>query len=538
MENLHGKQVFILIALLFLLMLSTGNFWGVIETSEARYAEISREMYRSNDWLHPTLLNIYHYHKPPVTYWLTAAAYTVFGVNAFAARFFLLIAFLVQVLLINKVAYLLFKDKLAGYYSTLVYATLPIVLVSVRGLTTDAYLITFMLLSLYLWLKFLDSRKTRFLYLMAFSMGLGFMTKGPVIFFVLLFMLGLRKLYVTPKVSIKEIGMAVLIFTIIAFTWFIFIIMEDSRLAEYFVFRHVVDRIVHAEVFSRKEPWFYYLPLLPLITLPWIVLFIAGFFRKEMNVERYRVASQLLIWWFLVPLIIFSISSSKLVLYILPLSIAFSLITGSFLAGEIPKQLLLVVTGLAVLLYAGQVSIPFHSPQFEMNGPLLVIPLTAMVISAGVWFLKINKTRMTLLLSGTFAINLILFTAFFFRMNGTHVNTLTAISKFIRQNELHERKIIVYDELLPSLAFELDKDIVSVHAGNRLLKRETQFERDDHWKNNLIDITAPGGLVVLESLLSDKSVLIVKKQLPESLQIPTSDNWHHTAIGKWIVYYN
>ena len=65
------------------------NSWSVTESSEARYAEISKEMLDTGDWIHPQLMGIYHYHKPPMTYWITAVSYKIFGVTPFAARFFL-----------------------------------------------------------------------------------------------------------------------------------------------------------------------------------------------------------------------------------------------------------------------------------------------------------------------------------------------------------------------------------------------------------------------------------------------------------------
>ena len=84
-----------LIALLFNL-----DSYSVLEASEARYAEISREMFRSANLLQPTLLNIFHFHKPPVTFWLTGIGFQLFGVNAFGARFWLQLSLILQGILI------------------------------------------------------------------------------------------------------------------------------------------------------------------------------------------------------------------------------------------------------------------------------------------------------------------------------------------------------------------------------------------------------------------------------------------------------
>ncbi|NND32090.1 MAG: polymyxin resistance protein ArnT, partial [Saprospiraceae bacterium] len=86
-------------SLVLLLMVATLFYrlgsWGVIDSSEGRYAEISRKMVESGDYIHPTYLGIEHYHKPPMTYWITAVSYSIFGPTPFAARFFLQIAFLI-----------------------------------------------------------------------------------------------------------------------------------------------------------------------------------------------------------------------------------------------------------------------------------------------------------------------------------------------------------------------------------------------------------------------------------------------------------
>ena len=85
--------------------------YGLAETSEVRYAEISREMLITGDYLNPQLLGIFHFHKPPITYYITSLGYQIFGINEFGARFFLQVAVIIQLLFIYGLAQLLFKSK-------------------------------------------------------------------------------------------------------------------------------------------------------------------------------------------------------------------------------------------------------------------------------------------------------------------------------------------------------------------------------------------------------------------------------------------
>ncbi len=102
-------SIFIVLCTL-LLFINVGTY-GVVESSDARYAEISREMLESGDYIHPTLLNIQHYHKPPLTYQLTALGYQIFGVNELGARFFLQLSLLIQLLLVYALSNILFGNR-------------------------------------------------------------------------------------------------------------------------------------------------------------------------------------------------------------------------------------------------------------------------------------------------------------------------------------------------------------------------------------------------------------------------------------------
>jgi 4-amino-4-deoxy-L-arabinose transferase len=103
---------------------------------------------------------------------------------------------------------------------------------------------------------------------------------------------------------------------------------------------------------------------------------------------------------------------------------------------------------------------------------------------------------------------------------------------------LKDRNVLVINELLPSLAFELDKEVISVYAGNRSLKRETQFQADDRWKSFLLDATNTSGRMKLRPALGEPVVLVARKQLPDSITGLMRGHWREKKFGKWIVYYN
>jgi Dolichyl-phosphate-mannose-protein mannosyltransferase len=58
----------------------------LIDRDEPRFAEASREMQQSGDYLIPRINGDFRFDKPPLIYWCQAAAFNLLGDNDFAAR--------------------------------------------------------------------------------------------------------------------------------------------------------------------------------------------------------------------------------------------------------------------------------------------------------------------------------------------------------------------------------------------------------------------------------------------------------------------
>ena len=75
--------LFIFIGAVYLLPIL---FRPLMAPDEFRYAEIPREMLETGDLITPRLLSFRYFEKPPMGYWITAASFKIFGLNAFALR--------------------------------------------------------------------------------------------------------------------------------------------------------------------------------------------------------------------------------------------------------------------------------------------------------------------------------------------------------------------------------------------------------------------------------------------------------------------
>jgi hypothetical protein len=528
---------FFIIIVSFLLFYRLGS-WGVIETSEARYAEIAKEMFLSRDFIHPRLLGILHYHKPPFIYWITSLSYSIFGTTEFAARFFLQIAYLLQIFLVYRIGRLVLNDNYASLLASIIYATMPIVLISIRGLTTDAYVNTMILGAVYTWLSFIQSKKTIYIYLTSLLLALGFLTKGPVAWiYAGLIIAGTLDLTTNFKKYWLHYLFAIVILIPLSLSWYLLIIQENRKIADYFVIHHVIERFTNASSFKRTEPWWYYLAVLPAVMLTWLWVFIAGLIKNKISTMPALV-KRIGLFWILIPFVFFSAASSKLVLYILPIFGGVSILCGWFLTKEnFSKKLehgflialiLLDVAFLVTPFYKSKVIVPLWTAFI----PLLSIALLIIIARKGAY---LQNSQRICLYAMTFTLSLIPFSTLFMSYNEITVNAITPVADWIKAEKLEKRSVLVYNELMPSLAFHLgNHDIISLYDGNQSAAREIDFEQDDLWRTRWIDLTKD------RPLANDRgnTILLARKgKIKEHSQWLLAGYTKQKTFGKWIVYY-
>lgn len=539
---MKAKYLFLLFGCALLLMAGIGK-WGLTETSEARYAQISKEMYERNDYLHPHLLGIKHYHKPPVTYYITCLGYSFFGVNEVGARFFLQVAFLFQLMLVFAVSKLLYKDEKKAWLSSLLFFSTTAVLIAVRNLTTDAYLLTFIMAAIYFWLLARQRNKV-FILLYYTFLALGFLTKGPLVFIPVWAFISIWKILNKPNRKFSFIDVAGLfLFGIISFSWFIAILVEDTSLLSYFIDNQIANRITAKNAFHRGQPFWFYLLVVPLAGLPWLPFVTALLFKNAKKIIFSRPIDRVLAITVIVILGLFSLFSTKLILYVLPVYFFMSLLGGNLIYEASEKQLKLFYyscIGYAILLVGMGIYINIYNNEFSINPYLLAVSGIILLVT----LIYLHKNYVAGYYKGiciifSITVSLLLCSPYLLRDNEEKINSIKPIAAFI--NTIPSKNIYVYNYLLPSLSFYQNKPIVTLHNGHNTTHRETQFQYSYNYREyfyNLEDTTEVKRLWEAFNYMG-KNVLVIrnKDKIPSNLSFMLSQLRHKKIFKKWTVYY-
>lgn len=317
---------------------------GLFETTEGRYAEASREMLETNDWLTPQLDYKPHWTKPPLIYWCIALSMKFFGVNTFGARICNSIFFCGIILLLFWLSKIIWGLETA-YISWMIGATAPFMFIGLQSLSIDLMLSFLELLTVFSYWQCIEKQDTLhkriWLTVLWFSVGASFLSKGPPGLLSLLCILLFNYLQKLRKQKYVKLFWtpALILFFLSGFLWYFVVISKNHGLLDYYLSNEIAGRIF-SDQHHRNSSWIapLYIYVLPLfIGLgPWVFLWIsaikAGSFKSLAAIKHHINSSYqtlFLIIWFLVPILILSFAKSRLVLYVLPFFPALILLTSA-----------------------------------------------------------------------------------------------------------------------------------------------------------------------------------------------------------------
>jgi 4-amino-4-deoxy-L-arabinose transferase len=528
------------------LILGLGSY-GLAETSEARYAEISREMFVYGDYLNPELLGVYHFHKPPIAYYITALGYQLFGINEFGARFFLQVAIIIQLLLVYRLADLLFKDKWVAFMAGLIYFSLPIVLISSRNLTTDAFLTTFIIAAIYCWQVYSDKTKILFLYPFYALVGIALLTKGPVALLFIGVYIAVSKIILKKglRISVHHI-IGVMLCIGIGASWYVMVMLENPKLWDYFIQKQLISRM-NSNSFNRSKPFWFYIPLIFAMLLPWLLALLPRFKFHLKSIHNKEAVTKILLYSSFLLFVLFSVFSTKLIMYILPVFWMPAII----IAVEIKKAtqksrniISLVHAVLLGLLFIGMIICWFAQPEFIQVTIVSLLVTFGCIIAFSLLFIVVENERYfkPVILAGVFGVSLLLISDSVMAHNSALTNSTKDMVRFIDNfsNE-KDKTILVYDYLLTSIPFYTNDHFITIKSTHNTTNREVQFENDDSWKEGLWDIKNDSTAMRLSSLSRKHNtyLLVPKKRDLETELAFIKENFDgEKEYPKWTLYYH
>ena len=484
----RGTPALVLFALLSLFILFNDLGGAALsEPDEGRNAEIAREILLVNDWITPHYDFTPRLDKPIFFYVLTALSYKLFGISEWTARLPSALSGLGGVLLTYLFARALLGPW-AALWSGLILVTCAEYAAFGRLVMLDMSLNLFVVLALFsfYWATLADGkRKKRAYYLLMYaSMGCATLIKGPF-GFVVPGMIIFAYILIQRRWSIlaeMEWIWGALVFVLIVAPWYAWAEMRNPGYLRYFLADEHFLRFFTPH-FRRTKPWYFFPALLAGGFFPWTLL-LPGLIRRLWK-RSLDDLSLYLILWTLLPPIFFSLSSSKMPEYILPVFPALSILAGrtivELLAGasqrsgtlSLPWQTL----NLLLLYFVAGIVWPGLLPEI-LREPILQVPqmpvaftvillLAFVLLPLTAWIAFFRQRR--LFVAGCMAFGLV----FLASQRAFELVATTRSSKelanraapFLRPAD----QIVIYDTFLAGLPFYLrvEKPIWMVWPGKK-----------------------------------------------------------------------
>lgn len=410
------EAILLLLASFAMFFAGTGGF-EAFDYDEAIYSATTAEMIKSGDWVAPSFNSKKFYEKPPLLYWLTAAAYNTFPFKSIsrAGRSVAAASAAGTTLLIYLFALYYFGEG-AARLSALVFVTSLGAGIMSRAILTDGLFTLFASAAFFAAILYIDTGQRKYSMMFYAAAAFSMLAKGPAgpalagvsAFFYAL--LSGKNIFKAIGIFVEPAGIAV--FLAIAAPWHI--AAEERTGGEFFrdfFLVHNLKRFGGKAFEGHSGGVFYYLPVAMFWLFPWSAFLpqaLLGWCKHRALAGCVIAAA--------VPFAVFSLSKTKLPNYAAPMFPPLTVLLGYWLDGFVRRQsrennLLLIlsvfwaavvgaVTGGAFLfaeryLNANAARLADAAPYLEHGARLGLAPATlaALILSCALWMMFVPFLR-------------------------------------------------------------------------------------------------------------------------------------------------
>ncbi len=334
-----ARALWALLITLTILWFATLDARRLVHPDEGRYAEIAREMAATGDWVTPRLNGLKYFEKPPLQYWLTAAAYRVFGVHEWTARLWPALAGFLAVLALGAAGYALGGVTL-GAYAALVLATTLWHAGIAQIVTLDSGLSFFLAVgfsALVIAQRAETGANARRTWMWVASAALAGATLSKGLIGIVLpggalvvYTALTRDFAVWRRLHVAS-GLAV--YLALTAPWFVAVSRANDEFARFFFIHEHFERFLTTG-HARPGPWYYFVPWFAAGMLPWLLVLAWGVRRAWRDGTPNALGfswQRFALSWAAFVFLFFSASGSKLQSYILPMFPPLALVTAFLL---------------------------------------------------------------------------------------------------------------------------------------------------------------------------------------------------------------
>jgi 4-amino-4-deoxy-L-arabinose transferase-like glycosyltransferase len=482
------------IALYVLLAAAVVPYWIGIgdstlwDANEAFYAETPRVMIESGDYVSPSFNGNPRFNKPPLTYWIVAISYQIFGISEWSERLPIVLAamgLIAAAFVIGRVVW----GMQSGLWASIAMATLPRFLMHSRRTSIDVFLSLFMGLTLMFFVlsEMRLERRKLLLCLMYASVGLGYMTKGPVavvlpgaVFFI--YLLIEKRLKDITKMMVPT-GIA--IFLAIVVPWYLLVYQKHGG-------GYIVSFLLNENI-SRytDEGWgprrsFFYVQTMLGDLFPWSLLMIAALvcvvFRRRIGETIFGTAAgndlpppvttggtdiaRLLAIWIVVIVGFYSLSRNQQDQYVMPTYLAASVLVGALINASIEKgagwtRWLFVISGLLLAAIGGSfIYIGSRTSNLDLAGVDLV-GIVLLVGGMATTVFALLKKREFAVYSKIWSLVCVMFIFVILTLpDFERYKPVKALSNVIAQNAGPDSRVGYYRYTAPTMVYYLHRPVL------------------------------------------------------------------------------